>query len=137
MEFPIIEKLGGREAVAKLLAGKVKADAVRMWHARGRIPSAAQLALMEAADRRSIRYTATDFRPQAVARISLLLEDELKVRFEVVTEHLRLDRDQVFREALLEKIEELEDYRVVRERLDRPHARIDDDQVWRELGLED
>jgi predicted DNA-binding protein len=137
MEFPIIEKLGGREAVAKLLAGKVKADAVRMWHARGRIPSDAQLALMDAADRRSIRYTATDFRPQPVARLSFLIDDEMKARLEAVATRLGLDRDQVLREALLEKIEELEDYGVVRERLDRPHTRIDHDQVWRKLGLED
>jgi predicted DNA-binding protein len=137
MEFPIIEKLGGREAVAKLLAGKVKPNAVRMWHARGRIPSEAQVALMEAADRESIRYTATDFRPRAVAKISFAIDDEMKLRFEAVAEDLGLDRDQLIREALLEKIEELEDYRVVRERLDRPHARIDDDQVWRELDLED
>jgi RHH-type transcriptional regulator, rel operon repressor / antitoxin RelB len=137
MEFPIVEKLGGREAVAKLLAGKVKPNAVRMWHARGRIPSDAQLVLMEAADRESIRYTATDFRPKAVARISFSIDDEMKVRFEAVAAHLRLDRDQLFREALLEKIEELEDYHAVRGRLDRPHARIDDEQVWRELDLED
>jgi RHH-type transcriptional regulator, rel operon repressor / antitoxin RelB len=137
MEFPIIEKLGGREAVARLLAGKVKSNAVRMWHARGRIPSDAQLALMEAADRENIRYSATDFRPKATATITFSIDDGMKSRFETVAEHLGLDRDQLFQEALLEKIEELEDYRVVRERLDRPHARIDDDQVWRELDLED
>jgi RHH-type transcriptional regulator, rel operon repressor / antitoxin RelB len=137
MRFPIIEKLGGRDAVAKLLAGKVKANAVRMWHARGRIPSDAQLVLMEAADRRSIRYTASDFRAQPVARMSFSIDEEIKNRFEAVAEHLGLDGDQVLREALLEKIEELEDYRVMRERLDRPHTRIANDQVWRELDLED
>ena len=118
MEFPIVEKLGGREAVAKLLAGKVKPNAVRMWHARGRIPSDAQLVLMEAADRESIRYTATDFRPQAMARISFAIDDEIRARFEAVAEHLGVDRDQLLREALLEKIEELEDIALLEEALE-------------------
>lgn len=39
--FPIIEKLGGRAAVAEQLSSDdrlVSRDAIRMWSARGRIP---------------------------------------------------------------------------------------------------
>ena len=90
--------------------------------------------------RRTARISATmrpTSGPNPWQEFTFSIDDGMKSRFETVAEHLGLDRDQLFQEALLEKIEELEDYRVVRERLDRPHVRIDDDQVWRELDLED
>lgn len=63
--FPIIEKLGGRAAMPKVLRRQglrpKTVDAVRMWVARGQIPGEAQRALMREADNRSIPYTADDF----------------------------------------------------------------------------
>lgn len=62
MEFPIITRLGGRDAVSDLLANRIKPNAVRMWHVRGRIPSDMQLLLMAEAERRGFPYTSDDFR---------------------------------------------------------------------------
>jgi hypothetical protein len=66
--FPIIEKLGGREAVTALLIhlGLVKNEsAVRMWSSplRGVIPGDAARELMKAADNQNIPYQADDFVP--------------------------------------------------------------------------
>lgn len=62
--FRIIQKLGGRKSAFE----KIKAqgfdrslDALRMWHARGRIPSDAITFLMKAADGEGVPYTAADF----------------------------------------------------------------------------
>lgn len=65
LTFPIIEKLGGREAVFGALTrqpdGPKTIDALRMWAARGSIPGGAQRALMTEAESRGIAYTASDF----------------------------------------------------------------------------
>lgn len=65
--FPIIEKLGGRKAVAEIVSGghcrPVSADAVRMWSARGRIPGYAIRLMMEHAERRKIAIAASDLQP--------------------------------------------------------------------------
>ena len=64
--FPIIEKLGGREAVFDLLKGQPEVkvnslDTIRMWIQRGSIPGSAQRALMAAADEQRLPYSAQDF----------------------------------------------------------------------------
>lgn len=63
--FPIIERLGGREAaLTKLKAAGHKIEtvhAIRMWIARGSIPGDAQRLLMAECDRDGLTYTAADF----------------------------------------------------------------------------
>jgi hypothetical protein len=71
--FPIIEKLGGRRAVAALIVrdGRpLSPDALRMWAARGRIPGYAIQEMLTLAEQRGIRVTAEDFQavtPQEAA----------------------------------------------------------------------
>ncbi len=65
-DFPIIDKLGGRQAVFEYLRKQAPdeiktVDALRMWSSRGQIPGWAQPLLMAAADDARIRYTAADF----------------------------------------------------------------------------
>ena len=74
-EFPIIEKLGGRNsAFAKLKAAGYRrsADAMRMWWAPGRgiIPGDATVLLMEIADAEGVGYGAEDFKLPDEARES-------------------------------------------------------------------
>lgn len=66
--FPIIEKLGGRHAVAALVrraqdgaALPLTVDTVRMWIARSSIPGYAVRQMMEEAERRGIEVGARDF----------------------------------------------------------------------------
>lgn len=72
VEFPIIEKLGGRDAVFAHLRDKGLVEtphAIRMWasKSRGVIPGDAARELMRWADERAIRYSADDFEPGAAA----------------------------------------------------------------------
>lgn len=63
--FPIVEKLGGRQATfEKLKATGHKIEtvhAIRMWIARGQIAGDAQRLLMAECDRTGVPYTAADF----------------------------------------------------------------------------
>ena len=73
-EFPIITKLGGRDAVLALLLAKgrkrkaqndkgpaLSAAAMRMWRQRGQMPSDVITLLMEIADESGLAYSADDF----------------------------------------------------------------------------
>lgn len=62
--FPIIAKLGGRDAVSLALTAAgtpTTRDQVRMWEARGRIPGDSQVALMRLAEKNKIKFSAADF----------------------------------------------------------------------------
>lgn len=62
--FPIVAKLGGRDAVVTALPEldfPVTRDQVRMWEARRRIPGDAQIALMRLAERRRLGFSSSDF----------------------------------------------------------------------------
>lgn len=62
--FPIISKLGGREATflkLQSLGFEKGVDALRMWHSRRRIPGDAITLLMKAADDEGLEYSAADF----------------------------------------------------------------------------
>jgi predicted DNA-binding protein len=69
--------------------------------------------------------------------ISFTIEDEIKARFEALAERLGFDQAQLLRDALLEKLEELEDYQAVTERMSRPYRTLSNEQVWKDLDLED
>lgn len=61
--FGIVEKLGGRAKVVKVLAladQEITLDGVRMWSKRGQIPGAAVRILMAEAERRRMRIRSTD-----------------------------------------------------------------------------
>jgi len=68
--FPIIEKLGGRKAVAARLHRRVDgkkraltADTVRMWCSRSSIPGYALKQLLTLAEREKIAVCVDDLRP--------------------------------------------------------------------------
>jgi hypothetical protein len=64
-DFPIIDKLGGRDAVFPHLQSKglIKTpDAMRMWVARGVIPGDAVREIVALAGKKRVRVTADDLR---------------------------------------------------------------------------
>lgn len=66
-DFPIIGKLGGRDAVVRQLKKRgheIGWDAVRMWAQRGTIPGDAARVLMRIAEEERIRFAAADFELQ-------------------------------------------------------------------------
>jgi len=69
-DFPIIEKLGGREAAIRKLQAegveRVSPHAARMWVARGRLPGHVMQALMTIAERERVVFSSADFALQQV-----------------------------------------------------------------------
>jgi predicted DNA-binding protein len=69
--------------------------------------------------------------------ITLAIDDRIKERLDDLARRYGVNQAQLLQEALLEKIEELEDHQLVIERINRPHEVIENRQVWKELDLED
>ena len=69
--------------------------------------------------------------------ISVRVEDGLKERLERLAQAHGLNLSHVLREAIAERVEELEDFYEVSARLARPHRRLSDTEVWAELDRAD
>jgi predicted DNA-binding protein len=69
--------------------------------------------------------------------ISVRVEDGLKERLERLARAHGLNLSHVLREAIAERVEELEDFYEVSARLARPHRRLSDAEVWAELDRAD
>lgn len=72
-----------------------------------------------------------------MATVSVRIDDDTKSRWNSLAKTHGLNQSELFRQAIMEKLEELEDFYVVRERLAKPFKTISDDDVWKELGIED
>lgn len=69
--------------------------------------------------------------------ISIRVEDGLKQRLERLAQAHGLNVSHVLREAIAERVEELEDFYEVSARLARSHRRVPDAEVWAELDRAD
>ena len=69
--------------------------------------------------------------------ISIRVEDGLKQRLERLAQAHGLNVSHVLREAIAERVEELEDFYEVSARLARQHRRVADADVWAELDRAD
>ncbi len=65
---------------------------------------------------------------------SVEVADEVGQRLTRLAAEHGLDLGETLRQAVEERVEELEDYYAVRERLGRPHRRVTDAEAW--AGLE-
>ena len=72
-----------------------------------------------------------------MATISIRIDDDTKSRWNDLARAHGLNQSELFRQAIMEKLEELEDFYVVRERLAKPFKPVANDDVWKELGIED
>ncbi len=72
-----------------------------------------------------------------MATLSIRIDDEVKARWTRLSAEFGLNQSQLFRQAIEEKLEELEDFYIVRERLDKPFKTVSNEDVWKDLGLED
>ncbi len=62
--------------------------------------------------------------------ISIRIDDGVKERWNDLADRHGLNQSRLMREAILEKLEELEDFYVVRERTRKPFVTIPDADVW-------
>ena len=69
--------------------------------------------------------------------LSIRVDEEIKARWEQLAKTHGLNPSQHMREAIIDRLEELEDYYVVKERLSKPFETISNDEVWRRLGFSD
>jgi RHH-type rel operon transcriptional repressor/antitoxin RelB len=69
--------------------------------------------------------------------VSVRLDESVKARWERLAEAHGLNQSQLMREAIVEKLEELEDFYTVKARLAAPFTPVPDDEVWKRLGLAD
>lgn len=68
--------------------------------------------------------------------ISIRIDEDVKRRWDQLADEHGLNQSRLMREAILEKLEELEDFYVVKERTGEPFTPVPDEEVWRRLGLE-
>ena len=66
--------------------------------------------------------------------VSVRIDDDIKARWDQLADEHGLNASHLMRQAIIEKLEELEDFYVVRQRLSEPFETIDNEEVWKRLG---
>ncbi|MEX0956542.1 MAG: CopG family transcriptional regulator [Rhizobiaceae bacterium] len=69
--------------------------------------------------------------------ISIRIDETVKQRWDKLAGEYGLNQSQLMREAILDKLEELEDFYVVRQRIAEPFEPMANEDVWSRLGIED
>lgn len=69
--------------------------------------------------------------------VSFRIDENVHSRLVMATDKLGLNASKVFRDALLEKLEELEELVIVSDRLKQKRKRKPIAELWSELGLDD
>lgn len=72
-----------------------------------------------------------------MAAISIRIDPAIKARWDRLTDEQGLNASHLMRQAIIEKLEELEDFYTVRQRLSEPFEPVDAGDVWKRAGLED
>ena len=68
--------------------------------------------------------------------VSFRVEEDVHSRLVAATDKLGLNASKILRDALLEKLEELEELAIVYERLKKNRKRKPIAELWGELGLD-
>ena len=69
--------------------------------------------------------------------ISIRIDDDVKARWDRLADTYSLNQSRLMRDAIVEKLEELEDFYLVTERTRKPFVAVENAEVWKRLGLED
>lgn len=69
--------------------------------------------------------------------ISVRIDDETKQRLDRLTVSHGLNASHLMRQAISEKLEELEDFYTVSERMASTFKPVSNDEVWKRLGIKD
>jgi len=72
-----------------------------------------------------------------MATISVRIDDDIKKRLSRIAKITGVSQSEILREALCDRLEELEDFHIVKERMAKPFRSVSNDQVWKELNIED
>ena len=69
--------------------------------------------------------------------LSIRIDDETKRRLDALTAKHGINKSHVVRQALVAKLEELEDFYLVRERLSKSDKTVSHEDLMRDAGLAD
>lgn len=69
--------------------------------------------------------------------LSIRVDDDIKDRLDALSEKHGLNTSHLMRQAIAEKLEELEDFYMVRTRLAEPFEPVSNEDVWKRVGLAD
>jgi predicted DNA-binding protein len=69
-----------------------------------------------------------------MATVSIRIDDDIKLRLNRMAELTGMSRASILREAMLDKMEELEDHLVAAERLAKPFRSVSNEDVWETLA---
>mgnify|MGYP001490993766 CR=1 FL=1 len=69
--------------------------------------------------------------------ISIRIDDDVKARWDRLADEYGLNQSRLMRDAIVDRLEELEDFYIVKQRTASDFVAIDDSEVWKRLGLED
>jgi RHH-type transcriptional regulator, rel operon repressor / antitoxin RelB len=72
-----------------------------------------------------------------VKTVSIRIDDDIKRRWDALADAHGLNASHLMRQAIADKLEELEDFYVVKVRTSAPFDPVPNDAVWRKLGLAD
>ena len=72
-----------------------------------------------------------------MSTLTFRLEDEVKNRLDTVVNQLGLNQSKILRDAVTERLEELEEMAVLMERVKANRPKRPIDELWKELELED
>ncbi|GAB5507230.1 MAG: hypothetical protein Rhirs2KO_23930 [Rhizobiaceae bacterium] len=82
-------------------------------------------------------YNAYMYYISSMKTISIRIDETVKQRWDRLAGEYGLNQSKLMREAILDKLEELEDFYVVKERTAGSFEPVSNDDVWAKLGLED
>ncbi|MBO6553846.1 MAG: ribbon-helix-helix protein, CopG family [Roseitalea sp.] len=69
--------------------------------------------------------------------MSIRVDAEIKARWDKLSEEHGLNASHLIRQAIIDKLEELEDFYTVRSRLSEPFEPVPNEEVWKRVGLAD
>lgn len=69
--------------------------------------------------------------------LSIRIDDEVKARWEELAKAHGLNPSQHMRDAIIDRLEELEEYYVVMERVSKPYETIPHEEILKQFGLND
>lgn len=72
-----------------------------------------------------------------MSTLTFRLEDDVKARLDVVVNELGLNQSKILRDAVIERLEELEEIVIIMERVKENRPKRPINELWKELGLDD
>lgn len=71
-----------------------------------------------------------------MSTLTFRLEDDVKDRLDAVVNQLGLNQSKILRDAVIERLEELEEMVIIMERVKANRPKRPINELWEELGLE-